>query len=47
MEAAQLAGWLPKANARRMRVLGCSSGERVEADRAAMLTLPPVVPVTG
>jgi transposase len=44
---AQLAGWLPKANARRMRVLGCSPGDRVEADRAAMLTLPPVPSVTG
>src|SRR3954465_10152360 len=44
---AQLAGWLPKANARRMRVLGCSPGDRVDADRAAMLTLPPVAPVTG
>ena len=44
---AQLQGWLPKANSRRMRVLGCAPGDRVEADRAAMLTLPPVAPVTG
>jgi transposase len=44
---AQLAGWLPTANARRMRVLGCSPNDRVEADRAAMLTRPPVAPVTG
>ncbi len=43
----QLTGWLPKANARRMRVLGCSPGDRVGADRAAMLVLPPVSPVTG
>jgi transposase len=43
----QLAGWLPKANARRMRVLGCSPGDRLEADRAAMLALPPVAPVVG
>jgi transposase len=43
----QLADWLPRANARRMRVLGCSPADRVEADRAAMLTLPPVAPVTG
>ena len=43
----QLAAWLPKANARRMRVLGCSPGDRIEADRAAMLTLPPVPPVVG
>ena len=44
---AQLAGWLPKANARRMRVLGCAPAERIAADRAAMLPLPPVAPVTG
>lgn len=44
---AQLAHWLPRANTRRMRVLGCSPTDRVEADRAAMLTLPPVAPVTG
>lgn len=43
----QLTEWLPKANARRMRVLGCSPADRVQADRAAMLTLPPVAPVTG
>jgi len=43
----QLAGWLPKANARRMRVLGCSPDDRLEADRAAMLALPPVAPVVG
>jgi transposase len=43
----QLAGWLPIANARRMRVLGCDPADRVDADRAAMLTLPPVAPVTG
>lgn len=44
---AQLTGWLPRANARTMRVLGCSPAERIEADRAAMLTLPPVAPATG
>ncbi len=44
---AQLTSWLPKANARRMRVLGCSPADRIEADRAGMLTLPPVAPVTG
>ena len=42
----QLAG-LPKAYARRMRVLGCSPRDRVEADRVAMLALPPVAPVVG
>jgi transposase len=44
---AQLAAWLPKANARRMRVLGCSPADRLTADRAAMLALPPVAPVVG
>jgi transposase len=44
---AQLAGWLTKANARRMRVLGCAPADRVTADRAGMLTLPPVAPATG
>ncbi|HEX5696860.1 MAG TPA: IS21 family transposase [Acidimicrobiia bacterium] len=43
----QLVGWLPKANARRMRVLGCSPADRLEADRSAMLALPPVPPVVG
>lgn len=43
----QLAGWLPKANSRLMRVLGCSPAGRIEADRAAMLQLPPVPPATG
>ena len=44
---AQLGGWLPKANARRMRVLGCAPADRITADREAMLPLPPVAPVTG
>jgi len=44
---AQLGGWLPKANARLMRVLGCAPADRVAADRAAMIPLPPVAPVTG
>ena len=43
----QLAGFVAQANARRMRVLGCSPGERIAADRAAMLTLPPVAPQVG
>ncbi len=43
----QLAGWLPKANQRRMRVLGCAPADRVAADRQQMLALPPVPPVTG
>ena len=43
----QLAGWLALANGRVKRVLGCAPTARVEADRAAMLTLPPVAPATG
>jgi len=43
----QLADWLQVANARPKRVLGCAPAERIEADRAAMLGLPPVAPATG
>ena len=35
------------ANARPKRVLGCAPADRIAADTAAMLTLPPVPPVTG
>lgn len=44
---AQLASWLPRANARVHRRIGCRPSERIEADRAAMLSLPPVPPATG
>jgi transposase len=44
---AQLAGWLAVANSRAKRVLGCAPAERIAADKTAMLTLPPVAPVTG
>lgn len=44
---AQLGEFFVKANARKMRVLGCTPGERVTADRAAMLSLPPVPPEVG
>ena len=44
---AQLAGWLAVANTRIRRALGCSPAERIGADRAAMLALPPVAPATG
>jgi transposase len=44
---AQLAGWLALANTRPKRVLGCAPAVRVEADKAGMLGLPPVAPVTG
>jgi len=43
----QLAGFLAKANARRIRVLGCAPGDRIGADRAGMLPLPPVAPQVG
>jgi transposase len=43
----QLAAFLTKANHRRMRVLGCRPVDRVAADKAAMLPLPPVPPQTG
>ena len=43
----QLAGWLTVANARVKRVLGCAPAERITADKAAMLALPPIAPVTG
>jgi hypothetical protein len=34
-------------NARPRRALGCASTDRIAADRAAMLALPPVAPATG
>jgi transposase len=43
----QLGGWLQLANRRIRRALGCASAERIDADRAAMLELPPVAPATG
>jgi len=43
----QLADWLVLVNQRRRRVLGCAPADRVDTDRAAMLPLPPVAPVTG
>jgi transposase len=44
---AQLADWLARANARHHRGLGCRPIDRLDADRAAMVALPPVPPVTG
>ena len=44
---AQLQGWVGVVNTRRRRALGCAPTERITADRAAMLTLPPVAPATG
>jgi len=43
----QLQAWLAIANQRRKRSLGCAPADRIAADRAAMLTLPPVPPTTG
>jgi transposase len=43
----QLTDFLARANSRRHRVLGCRPIDRVDADRQAMLSLPPVPPITG
>lgn len=43
----QLQGWLLLANSRQHRALGCRPAERLDADRSAMLALPPVAPVVG
>ncbi|MGC1208744.1 MAG: IS21 family transposase [Ornithinimicrobium sp.] len=43
----QLSAWVALSNTRTMRVLGCSPADRVHADRAGMMALPPVAPVTG
>jgi transposase len=43
----QLAAWLAVVNRRVRRALGCAPTDRITADRAAMLSLPPVAPVTG
>jgi len=44
---AQLQLWLGLVNTRTRRALGCAPTDRIAADRAAMLPLPPVAPVTG
>jgi transposase len=44
---AQLAAWLAVVNTRPRPALGCSPAERITADKAAMLCLPPVAPQTG
>ncbi|HEX5142501.1 MAG TPA: IS21 family transposase [Mycobacterium sp.] len=43
----QLQAWLELVNRRTRRVLGCAPADRIVADRAAMLALPPVAPATG
>jgi hypothetical protein len=44
---AQLAEFLTAANRRHRRSLGCAPADRIDADRAAMLPLPPVAPAVG
>ncbi|MEK0153440.1 IS21 family transposase [Arthrobacter oryzae] len=44
---AQLGQWLPLANARLVRRTGARPAELIRQDKAAMLGLPPVPPVTG
>jgi transposase len=44
---AQLAGWIAVVNARWRRHLQCAPADRIAADKAAMIGLPPVAPVTG
>lgn len=43
----QLTDWLQRANARQHRRLDCRPIDRWEADKAAMLELPPVAPILG
>jgi transposase len=44
---AQLSAWLAVVNTRTRRALGCAPSDRIGADRAAMLAVPPVAPATG
>jgi transposase len=44
---AQLGGWLATVNTRWRRHLECSPADRIAADRAAMIALPPVAPAAG
>src|SRR3954454_6964294 len=43
----QLGEWTALVNTRRRRALGCAPRERIAADRAAMLALPPAGPSNG
>jgi transposase len=43
----QLGEFLARANRRWRRSIGCAPADRITADKAAMLPLPPVAPVTG
>jgi transposase len=44
---AQLRDWLDRSHSRPRRALGCAPVDRIAADTAAMLPLPPVAPATG
>ena len=44
---AQLAAWLPRANARPVRATGTRPEQALAADRAAMVALPATAPVVG
>jgi transposase len=44
---AQLGDFFARANRRRRRSIGCAPVDRIAGDKAAMLPLPPVAPVTG
>lgn len=44
---AQIGSWLATANTRPKRALGCAPVERLQADLAPMLPLPPVPPTVG
>jgi transposase len=43
----QLADWLGVVNTRPRQASGCAPADRIAADRAGMLTLPPVAPASG
>jgi transposase len=43
----QLQQWISVVNTRQRRALGCAPTDRIAADRQAMLSLPPLAPVTG
>jgi transposase len=43
----ELAAFLARANTRHHRTLGCRPADRIDADRAAMVALPPVPPAIG
>jgi transposase len=44
---AQLTEWLDRANTRYHRRIECRPTDRIEADRAAMVALPPLAPAVG